>query len=118
LCAAQKVLGAEHPALEKLRCLRDIVLAEQPGAMNQVTLYYRHSREAAAIMLAHPELASWFRELVFELPDFSAGGDMIFGEAYADSVLLFMDALSQYAGPELKKALQQARELVISFIVQ
>lgn len=120
LCPAQMALGAAHPALEELRCLRDRMLAEHGGAGKYVALYYRHSREAVAIMHEHPELTSFFRELVFELPgiteDKEESGDMLIEKAYADKILLFMDALAVYASPQLKKDLQSSKDTISSFI--
>ena len=112
VCPAQLALGREHPALDKLRCLRDSIASQHAGAEQYVALYYKHSREAASILAAHPGLLAFFRELLFELPGIAETSDEPIhipdGNAYAQKVSMFMMDMAQHASPALRKDLQRA----------
>ncbi|MEI6127836.1 MAG: hypothetical protein WCQ99_14920 [Pseudomonadota bacterium] len=87
--------------------MRDRLAANHAGGDHYVALYYKHAREAVSVLASHPELLSFFRELLFALPGVAASRDepiaVVIGNDYAKKISLFLEHMARYAGPEFKK---------------
>jgi hypothetical protein len=109
-----------------IRKFRDNVLSTGYEGKVLTALYYENSPEVVEIMMEHPELLSQARTLLEtylpaikalvnngELPPGLA--DKVLTKDEINNITDFVDLIHQYAGPQLRIALEQVRTLLLQY---
>lgn len=113
LCPATTAFGKGSPQLMTVYALRDNVLSKTPAGRTQVIAYYEHAPEISAIFASRPELKAKAQLLMLRL--LPAFGSMIaqrntkISRDTLQSGISFIDSLSRFAGPALKRDLMELK---------
>jgi len=116
LCPARFLLGSNSPFLEIVRGFRNRVLEKSELGRYYKYFYYTYESELTKIISEHAEIKVEAKALLVKsipaLESLSAGDSLLLRDNFIRQVYAFIDMLSLYASPELKRDLRVIRNTI------